>query len=502
MTRRNAGSLLVALAMALSPLAAGAEPTGTFRFADQVRLVTMDPQRHSGGGIPYLRPVYESLFRLDDEGVPVPHLATGWRIDGDTATLTLREGVTFSDGAPLDAEAVAANINRGIGIGVLEGLLSVASAEATGPLEVTLTMKEADPSLIFALAGTAGMMISPAAMDDPALDRNPVGSGPFVYDPADSREGEVRVYTPNPTYWEPEAQTLARYEVWEIPDDTARLNALRTGQIDAGIWLSNPQAAQIDRSPDLELIRNSGGLNYHVVISDRGGEQVPAFADRRVRQAMAHAIDRQAFNKAILFGLGEPTWQPYPAGAWSEPALENRYPYDPDAARALLAEAGYADGFGFEMPSIPIYQSRLEALAGFFAEVGIDMTIVPVEPGTLARRSRTTDFPATNLVWNTVADPKYLALRYFNEDGAYNPFHGVPSDELASLIAQGVATADAAERAPVYRRMAERIADEAFVIFVANTPILFGVSKATAANPSVHYQYGQDTIDLRGLTAN
>src|SRR5690606_37906979 len=125
-----------------------------------------------------------------------------------------------------------------------------------------------------------------------------------------SREGEVRVYVPNPTYWDKDKIGLARYEVWEIPDDTARLNALKTGQIDAGNWLSNAQAAIIDRTPDLKLIRHNGGLNYHVVISDREGTVVPAFADPLVRKAMALAIDREAFNQAIQFGLAVKSFQP------------------------------------------------------------------------------------------------------------------------------------------------------------------------------------------------
>lgn len=312
----------------------------------------------------------------------------------------------------------------------------------------------------------------------------------------------MRVYTPNPDYWEPAQQKLARLEVWEVPDDTARLNALRTGQIDAGIWLSNPQAAMIDRSPELKLIRNSGGLNYHVIISDRAGTVVPAFADQRVRQAMAYSIDRAAFNKAIQFGLAEPSDQPYTAGPWHEPSLVGRYPYDPDRARELLTEAGYADGFSFDMPSIPIYQSRLEALAGFFADVGVTMNIVPVEPGTLARRSRTTDFPATNLVWNTVTDPKYFAQRYVIQNGAFNPFRIAPDEAMEKLLAEGLSSVDTAARAPAYRAMAKELAEQAYLIFVTNTPILFGVSAATDANPTVRYGYGQDTINMRGLEAN
>ena len=118
--------------------------------------------------------------------------------------------------------------------------------------------------------------------------------------------------------------------------------------------------------------------------------------------------------------------------------LKGVYAYDLDKAKELMAKSNFPDGFTFDMPSIPIYQSRLEALAGFFREIGITMNIAPVEPGTLARRSRTTDFPATNLVWNTNTDPKFLALRYIYEDAAYNPFKTKPSDELLALAQAGL----------------------------------------------------------------
>jgi peptide/nickel transport system substrate-binding protein len=167
-----------------------------------------------------------------------------------------------------------------------------------------------------------------------------------------------------------------------------------------------------------------------------------------------------------------------------------------------MAQSGFPDGFAFNMPSIPIYQSRLEALAGFFKEIGITMNIVALEPGTLARVSRTTDFPATNLVWNTNTDPKFLALRYIYEDAAYNPFKTKPSEELLSLAKQGLETPDTAVRAPIYKKMAAQLAEEAFLIFVTTTPILIGASEKTANNPTVVYRFGEDSINLRGLKAN
>lgn len=499
-TRGSILSIAIGMALGVGLVAARAAPSGTFRYAEEVKLVTLDPQQHSGGGISYLRPVYETLFTRTPDGQVAPLLATGYEIDGLSVRLTLRKGVTFSDGERFDAAAVAANINRGVKLGILEGLKPIEKAVATDDYTVTIQLKSPDPSIIEELTLEAGMMIAPKAMQDPALDRNPIGTGPYVYNKEQSREGEVRVYTPNPTYWDPKEQGLARFEIWELPDDTARLNALKTGQVDAGIWLSNPQSAIIGKTPGLKLIRNTGGYNYHLIILDREGKIVPAFADKRVRQAMNYAINRQAFSKAVQFGLSVPAFQPYAKGNWAyDPALEGRYKYDPKKARALLAEAGYSKGFSFTMPSIPIFQSRLEALAGFFKDVGITMNIQPVEPGTLARRSRTTDFPATNLVWNTMDDPKFLIDRYVSVGGVYNPFKVPPSPELTKLGEEGLQSADIDKRTPIYRKMSDELADESYLIFVTSTPLLFGVTDKVANNPTVHFRPGEDTIFLRGL---
>jgi peptide/nickel transport system substrate-binding protein len=498
--------ILGALCLVGLGVAAGsavAEGAGTFKYAEQVKLITMDPQQQSGSGVPYLRPIYESLFEKSPQGKPVPLLATGFKVDGLKVTITLREGVTFSNGEKLTGEVAVANIKRGLKLGIIEGLKTVADAKAIDEKTFEIILKEPDPAIIDSLCYNAGMMIAPAAMADPALDRNPIGTGPYVLDKSNTREGEVQVYKPNPTYWDKDKIGLSRYEVWEIPDDTARLNALKTGQIDAGNWLSNPQAAIIDRSSGLKLIRNGSGLNYHVIISDREGKVVPAFADPLVREAMAYSINREAFNKAIQFGLAVPSFQPYGKGDWAyDPSLEGVYAYDVAKARELMAKSKFPKGFTFDMPSIPIYKPRLEALAGFFKEIGITMNIVPVEPGTLARRSRTTDFPATNLVWATTTDPKFLALRYIYEDGAYNPFHAKPSEALLSLAKEGLQSVDTDMRAPIYKKMAAELAKEDFLIFVTNAPILIGVSDKTANNPSVVYRYGEDSINLRGLKAN
>lgn len=499
--RSIAFSILASTALMTQP--ALADPAGTFRFAEQAKLITMDPHNHSGGGFSYLRPVYEALFERNAEGEIVPQLADGYAVDGKTIRITLKSGIKFSDGSDFTAELAARNINRVIELGVNAGLKLAEKAEVTGDNEITLTLKSPDPSIIDALSGTAGMMVSAAALDDPALDRNPVGTGPYVYAADQSREGELRVYTPAPGYRSPDLQGVERIEISEIPDNTARLNALKTGQVDLAIFLSSPQAAIVDKTPGLKLLRQPGGTTYHLSILDRAGTQVPAFADPRVRMAMNYAINREAFSKAVEFGLSTPASQPYVAGLWQhDPTLEGRYAYDVAKAKELMKEAGYENGFEFTMPSIPIFASRLEAVAGFLKEINITMNIQTVEPGTLARRSRTTDFPATNLVWNNAIDPKFLTTYYVGQDAVFNPFKIAPSAELTALSEAGLATADEAERAPIYHEMLRKLADESYMIFITTTPILFGASDAVASNPTVKFRPGTDTPYFHGLRVN
>lgn len=477
-----------------------AEPSGTFRFAEQAKLITMDPHNHSGGGTSYLRPVYEALFDRAPSGEIVPVLAESYSVDGKTVVITLKPGVRFSDGSVLTAELAARNLNRVIELGVNAGMKLAEKAEASGENEITVTLKSPDPSIIDALSGTAGMMVSAAALDNPALDRNPVGTGPFVYDASQSREGELRVYTPSSDYRNPDVQGLARIEISEIPDNSARLNALKTGQVDLAIFLSSPQAAIVERSSGLKLLRQPGGTTYHLSILDRNGTKVPAFADPRVRMAMNHAINRTAFSRAVEFGLSTPASQPYVAGLWEhDPKLNGVYAYDLEKARALMVEAGYADGFEFTMPSIPIFASRLEAVAGFLKEINITMNIQTVEPGTLARRSRTTDFPATNLVWNNAIDPKFMTTYYVAEDAVFNPFRIAPDPKLIELSKAGLATADEALRAPIYHEMLERLSEESYMIFITTTPILFGASDAVAANDTIRFRPGTDTPYFAGI---
>ncbi|WP_180901579.1 periplasmic substrate-binding domain-containing protein [Martelella soudanensis] len=168
-------------------------------------------------------------------------------------------------------------------------------------------------------------------------------------------------------------------------------------------------------------------------------------------------------------------------------------------ANELMQEAGYENGFEFDMPSIPVYQPRLEAIAGFLREINIKMNIVPVEPGTLARRSQTTDFPATNLSWVSARDPLFLMSFYVNEDGLFNPFKVKPTDEQLAIGKAGTESTDFDARAQHYWELVENMSEDSYMMYITFAPLLFGVSDAIANNETVVFRPNEDSPYLRGL---
>ena len=468
-------------------------PSGTVRSAPLVSLITMDPHNFSGGGVSWQTPVYESLFRQvrgEDGGIS-PLLATGYSVDGLEVTITLRDGVTFSDGEPFNAAAVKANLDRGKAVGVRAEFAVIDSVSVADPFTVVVTLAHPAPAFISDLASIPGFMISPAALDDPALDRNPVGTGPWVYNAAESREGEVHVYTLNDNYWNPSAQGVERIEVYDIPDAQARLNALKTGQLDIAS-VAGPTAAEAGADPSLGLIEMGTNLVLGIPILDRDGTVVPAFASPLVREAMSIAIDRDAWAQVIDFGLGTPNLQPVPKGHWAHnDALDENIEFNPERARQLMAEAGYGDGFSFTMPSIGFFGRQVEVLSEFWRDIGIDMSVEVLEPGTLAGRSRSTDFPITTLFWVVGRDVSAYPGTYLNVGASFNPFGHEPNPRITELDELGWASLNPAERALHYHQMWEIVAEERYVIYITSSDVVLGASAEMAQNPTIRIDAAQ-----------
>lgn len=366
--------------------AVAADPEGSIVFMDSAPNPDLDPAgtlSDSSFSQAVLYALYDRLLTFDGAGAIQEGLATEWAfVDEDLKTFefTLREGVTFHDGEELTAEVVKANIERVQDLGDTAGPTvraaagNVDSVEAVDELTVRVHLKDSDGGFPFALATQFGMMISPNSLDGSSgVDLDAVGTGPY----------ELVSFTPNNTtkmkrfedFWAGTDDRPENFEIQYVTDDQTRLNALRSGQ--ANVVLLTPRQVAEAESIGLEVRVNDTSSMWVMYVNSS-----EALDDVLVRQAIMHAIDRASISTALQFGTGQPSVQLAPPGApgFIEDA-DDLFPFDPDRARELLAEAGYEDGLELEyvLLNTPEYVQITEVLQQQFAEVGITIDIVTLD---------------------------------------------------------------------------------------------------------------------------
>ena len=370
----------------LTPVPDGLDLDASVNMAFSVAPNQLDPHRSAtAGNNTYWYLWFDRLTEITNDLDVVPMLATEWSYsdDGTTFDMSLREDVVFHDGTPFNAEAVVANINRAKtieGSVVANSLAGVESVEATGEYEVRFNLPEAQPAnLPVLLSGNAGAMISPTFIANETVDLleeiADVGSGP--YQVVDWQPGQSVSYVRAPEFWDPGRQLLAELTI-SLVDPAARINGVRTGEFDVG------QSAATD-SAEAISIGESGGFSYHpeVINTVYGALFNPAMGDlanQQVRQAIMYAMDREAINEGLFEGRCEPRFQPFPEDSkYFFPEIEERYPYDPEMARQLVAESGIENPT-FDVEVSPgSYEPFSQVMQAQLADVGITMNIVPAE---------------------------------------------------------------------------------------------------------------------------
>ncbi|MGC5170042.1 ABC transporter substrate-binding protein [Microbacterium sp. DT81.1] len=290
--------------------------------------------------------VWDSLLICDEFGKPSPQLATEWEYNDDqsAATLTLREGVKFSDGSEFDAADVEAALTAA---GEVNDRFADLTFESPDPQTITITWPQPIPTMDVILCEPN--ISSSKAYESANLDTTVVGSGPYLYDADASTQGSNYVLKKNPDYWDSDTYPFENLELKVFTDNTAGLNALKTGQID-GI-LADASTVEEAKSSGKEVV-TLRGVTTRLLITDHNGEKIPALGDVRVRQAMNMVFDRDAIAEDLYRGYADPAYQIFREGstAYLEDLTEDPYPYDVEAAKALMEEAGYADGFALQIP--------------------------------------------------------------------------------------------------------------------------------------------------------
>ncbi|MDQ0338533.1 peptide/nickel transport system substrate-binding protein [Caldalkalibacillus uzonensis] len=411
--------------------------------------------------------LYDKLVDIDEQLNFVPQLAEDWEIsdDGTVYTFYLRQGVTFHDGTPFNAEAVKFNIERMMdpnnGSPRAAELQSIDTIEVIDEHTLEVHLKEPFSPFLAVLSDRAGMMVSPTAIEEKGEDfrNSPVGTGPFKF--VERVRQDRLVLERNEDYWGEQPQ-LEKIIYRPYSDENVRLTNLLSGELDI-----------INKVPpkDVERLRNESGI----VLSESGAlgfqglylnnKDFP-FNVKELRNALDLVIDREAIVNVALRDAAIPSAGAIPPGSWAYDESIQVKERDVEAAKRLMAEAGYPDGFSFTLKinPRPVEEQIGQMIQSMAAEAGIDVELEIVEFGTLIDQLDNFEFEAARLGWSGRVDPDGNMHPLLHSNGSIN--YGYSNPEMDELLDRARAETDPEVRKELYRQAAELAQEESPYIFI------------------------------------
>ena len=333
--------------------------------------------------------LYDSLLFINDAGALEPALATEWSVseDGTTYTFTLREGVAFHNGEPLTAEAVVFSWERGKNP---ENQYSTDWSQATSVVavdEMTVEVTTAGPQPLFLRYLAQSWAIVPPGyigeVGEEGFLQAPVGTGPFKL--VELLEGDRIVMEKNENYWREGYPLIDRLVFRPIPESATRVAAIQTGEVDLVTRLSAEEADSLRGMEGIEVISYPVDRVYYIAFNNMTTGVGQPTEDPNVRLAMNYAVDVPAILDALFNGNGRAAVGLVTPDNWGYDESLQPYGYDPEQARTLLAEAGYADGFEMNMAcpagAYTNFEQVCEAVVGYLGEVGITVNLEIMESG-------------------------------------------------------------------------------------------------------------------------
>ena len=442
----------------------------------------------SGGESILSTSIYDTVVTRGNDGKLLPGVAESWEYSADRMTLTfhIRPGMTFSDGTPVDAAAVVANMEvLRTAPATSQVWSSVSAVTATDDLTVVVAFSAPDAALLPQLGSVNGAIGSPKVLTADSSQLEPVGSGPYILNLDESVAGSSYVLDRNPDHWNVAAYPFAHVIVTVMPDTTAQQNALLAGQLDVIPVVASPDVVAQFPTDKFNSGKNLPSSVAALWFIDQTGSIVPALADVRVRKAINMAFDRTLIAKNLVGGDSSVTNQlfnPVSSKAF-ESSLLDKTPFDIAGAKKLMAEAGYPDGFEVTMPSTTITQQYEATIAQSLADIGIKVTweslafndfFAKIFGGTYGMYfmyngfsgSDATDFKATR-------------------SGIFNPF-GYTTPELDALVEKANLASDADQTA-AYQAINEYLVDQAWAAPLNADGGFWIASKNITYTPPVSY---------------
>ena len=407
--------------------------------------------------------IFEGLTRIGPNGQVLPALAERWQVsdDGKVYTFHLREGVTFHDGTTFDAEDVKFSLERAMSeesTNAQKVLFSaIESVEVADPVTVRVTLAHPQGSFLYNMGWGDAVIVAPETADHNR--EHPVGTGPYRFEKW--ARGSSLTIVRNADYWgAPAALEKAVFRF--IPDTAAAVTALLSGDVHAFPNLQAGDALpQIQADPRFEVV--IGATEGETILAINNGKK--PFDELKVRQAISHALDREEIILGASSGNGVPIGSHFSPANEAYVDLTGSYPHDVEAARTLLGEAGYPDGFSATLKLPPTDYARLggEIVASQLREAGIELEIIPMEWAQWLEQVFTNKEYDLSIISHTEPNDINIYARddyYFNYD---NP-------EFDDVMAKLEVTTEPEERQELYRRAQQILAEDAVNGFLFQLP--------------------------------
>jgi ABC-type transport system substrate-binding protein len=507
--------LTILLALATAFAVAQGEPVrgGTLTVAYTSTSPHIDIQATSQGSLSETAHYYyETLFDRDPDGAIVPLLATGYTVsdDGLVYTFTLQPGVTFHDGTPFDADAVKYNLERKITLRLpTHDTVPWSSIEVVDPLTVAVTLTAPAPHIVNVLAAKTWSIYAPGwaeAVGPDGVKSTAVGTGPFRVQ--EFLPNDRLVMVRNENYWQPGLPYLDSVVFRVIPDANTRAALLEAGDVDMALGLPTPVTQRLATDPRFTVHSAVSTRQYYITMNNY---KAP-LDDVRVRRAINHAVDKEGIIQAVFLGVGATVANavyltPEVAGY----VAVGNYAYDPEAAEALLDEAGWTlgrDGWrskdGVRL-SISLYTRRgsttgdfeiAELVQGMLADVGVEVDLQLFESASFVPNvtvvKEEAKYDMANLTVGTITgDAEYIVSTFYRSDSAaprlYNrAYYANPEVDRLSDLTRTMNSVE--ERNAVY-------ADILRIVF-EDAPILqlFDAVEFLAASNAVEGLYFEPTF--------
>ncbi|MBB4952437.1 peptide/nickel transport system substrate-binding protein [Agrobacterium vitis] len=390
--------------------------------------------------------IFEGLVAIDRNGKVIPQLAKSWVIspDGLTYTFTLQEGVTFHDGEAFDSSVAKFSLDRARGADSTNPqkrfFAAIDSVEAPDKTTLVLKLKQPAGSLIYWLGWPSSVMVAPkTAADNKTM---PIGTGPFKF--VRWAKGDRVELAANPDYWNKTVKLgLEKATFRFIPDPQAEAAALKSGDVDGFAEFIAPELMESFKGDD-KLTTVIGNTELKVVAGMNNARK--PFNDKRVRQALMMAIDRKTVIDGAWSGFGTAIGSHYTPNDPGYIDTTAVLPYDPAKAKALLAEAGYPNGFSFTIktPQMVYAPRSAEIMQAMLAEIGVTMTIQPTE---FPAKWVADVFKATDYDMTIVAHAEPMDIDIYARDPYYFNYKNPAFNEIINQIQT---TSDPAAQSKLY----------------------------------------------------